>query len=179
MGWEERTNDDEQGLEGIGSPTTQTIPHHRTTQGDLPCASLDANDPALARSLLGPLRVETPGSNKSSSSSSSPTTTLVLPLRSSAFLRLVVHGCARYYGLKSRSEDEGGHGEEEPCRAVLVTRSVSADVGGGGNLDMTMRAFIRHSRLEQGRLKAGSKGRRLGGGEEGGAPATAAATAEM
>ncbi len=118
-------------------------------------------DTALARTLLHPLKVE--------NGKGGTTTTLVLPLRNSAFLRLLVHGCAQYYGLKSRSEDV-----DPECRAVLVTRPAASALA-GGNLGMTMRAFVRHSRLEQGRLKAGSKGRRLGDGRAMGEGAAAEA----
>lgn len=162
----------------------EPLPTPNTTTTDS-----DSESDPLARALVGPIRVDPPSSSSSSNPSSSKrssqatttTATLVLPLRGSAFLRLLVHGCAQYYGLKSRSEDLASEGPgTEECRAVLVTRSSAAAaascgaVAGGANLGMTMRAFIRHSRLEQGRLKPGSKGRRLGGAgarEEGGAAA--------
>lgn len=169
-------------------------PQHHHQQGEPLPATTDgtdddsaaSSDAPLARALVGPIRIDSsaPSSSSSSSSKRPTTTTLVLPLRGSAFLRLLVHGCAQFYGLKSRSEDLAA--PHEACRAVLVTRPSSSSspssaallgAGGGSNLGMTMRAFIRHSRLEQGRLKPGCKGRRLGGGggelegQEGGAAA--------
>lgn len=105
---------------------------------------MDNLPPALVRYLGGPL-------SKQASSSSSSSSILVIPLRDSAFIRLLTHGCAQYYGLKSHSQDIS-----PGIRAIFVQKP--KDMMLKMSIIMPMLTFIKTERLnthERQRMRGG------------------------
>ncbi len=86
---------------------------------------------ALARSLAEPLHLQR-GQD-----------VLVLPLKNSAFFRLLVHGCCQFYGLKSHSENL-----TPEQRAVLVAKPATLGASAVAPA-MSMCTFIQRHRLNQ------------------------------
>ena len=76
---------------------------------------------------------------------------LVLPLKDSAFLRLLVHGCCLYYGLRSHSEDlpQVWNPDAERVRAVVVVKPADVAAAAWSPSWISLCAFIKHSRLQQ------------------------------